>query len=491
MSDPPKRHDRDCTSQEGGKLTEMPCTDPRCHGLPQGKVMFACNMCDFCPIVGDNRDSRKQAVKQAKEAHMPKGNDSAQFVPSRIDQAANSLPMTARSQDSIVPMDTMDTDGAATYNEAGCLSAPLPQNALQYSSQFAPMQAPLSSSTMNRRSDNSVTSDNGVVRKQITRSIMPDGTIVENEVSEEHKNTHTETQKVELEMTITHLQSQLQLVDKECAGAKGQCHILQRNNAALGDRFSNVISEAVMNKAPGTELTIALILIPRLALALEMLKEDGRYEAFCKNLPLTNLHDPLIANALKERGGVGAFTKLLAMTDADYEQELPNLSKVGATPDLLRELRILPTIHEQKPPSQLTLSKGGPIYFPETSFKIDYPEGELPSLYPLAFCKVGNVTHNIWECEDSLTNMIHLHLTRADGERPTLKCILGHGRAIQRVLPQNEHRYTTCYIASNCSWENPMKPRKNYTCWVAEDLIRKHYPEKVEQYNQLYGTRLI
>ena len=117
------------------------------------------------------------------------------------------------------------------------------------------------STTTNGRKTQSSTNDQGVVRKQITRH-MADGT-VEHEVSEEHKNSTTETQIVEYQQTITHLQSQLQLVDSKWTEAKDECHDLQRNSTALSDVMGTAVCEAVMKKAPGIELTVALLLIPR------------------------------------------------------------------------------------------------------------------------------------------------------------------------------------------------------------------------------------
>ena len=107
------------------------------------------------------------------------------------------------------------------------------------------------------------------MRKQITRH-MADGT-VEHEISEEHKNTTNQTQITEYQKTITHLQSQLQLVNSKWMEAKEECHDLQRNSTALSDVMGTAVCEAVMKKAPGTELTVALLLIPRLLLIGAML----------------------------------------------------------------------------------------------------------------------------------------------------------------------------------------------------------------------------
>ena len=69
--------------------------------------------------------------------------------------------------------------------------------------------------------------------------------------------------------------SQLKLVDSKWTAAKDECHDLQRNSTKLSDVMGTAVCEAVMKKAPGTEHTVALLLIPRLGRGDELFAEPA------------------------------------------------------------------------------------------------------------------------------------------------------------------------------------------------------------------------
>ena len=46
-------------------------------------------------------------------------------------------------------------------------------------------------------------------------------------------------------------------------------------------------------------------------------------------------------------------------------------------------------------------------------------------------------------------------------------------------------RILTCYVAYECLWKHPSN--KTYKCHIAEDLVKAHYPSKVQEYNKMYG----
>lgn len=456
------------------KMIKLLNNDPRCHGLTEGFCRMACDTCPFVSRpINDNYGSVYRARQRCEKAHKMPSDATEQPVQQslasrRASQHGSHLQnnsLVASSQPvSYAPVNPLGTEANAT-------------NDMQLSARFDPMEIAETTTTTAGRATQSSTTDQGVVRRQITRH-MADGT-VEHEVSEEHKNAVTQTQIVEYQKTITHLQSQLKLVDSKWTEAKDECHDLQRFSAALSDNMGTAVCEAVMKKAPGTEFTVSLLLIPRLLLALDEVEKAGRLEAFYKAMPSANVADPYIAQVLKERGGANAFNDLMAMTDADYKKKLPNLSKVGATPDLMRKLGILPPAEaDAQPARKPTLSDRGPIYFPNADFITDYPVGQLPSLLnaPVAV---------VWKNTDVLTHWIHLHLTRDDGERPELVKILANAWPVQRMIPEENWQILTCYLAYECIWKHPSQ--KTYKCHVAEDLVQAHYRAKVQEYDRIYG----
>jgi hypothetical protein len=460
---------------ENAKIVKLPDDDPRCHGLAEGLCRMACDTCPFVSRpIKDEYSNRYRMKQRCDNAH--KTLSAATEQPVQPSLASQNQRGSHVQSNSLVPLS--QPVPFARFNQLARAEANATTD-MQLSAQLTPMEIVGTSTTTNGRKTQSSTNDQGVVRKQITRH-MADGT-VEHEVSEEHKKSTTETQIVEYQQTITHLQSQLQLVDSKWTEAKDECHDLQRNSTALSDVMGTAVCEAVMKKAPGMELTVALLLIPRLLLALEELKKIGKLESFYKAMPSANTSDPYIMRTLKERGGAKAFNDLMAMTPNDYKKTLPNLFKVGATPDLLCKLGILPSAvdsDEEDVQPKPTLSDRGAIYFWDASFIIDYPTGELPSLLK------ANVAA-VWKVRNVLTHWIHLHLTRDDGERPELVKILEHGFAVQAMLPQYNWQIVTCFLAYECVWKH--SHGKTYKCYVSEDLIQAHYPEKVQEYNRIYG----
>lgn len=462
---------------ENAKMLKLPRDDPRCHDMAEGFCRMACDTCPFVSKpIKDACANKFRAQQRCEKAHKTPSDDAQQPVQQSLASRRASQHGSHMQSNSIVPRSQpvpFTPFNLALGAEANATGD------MQVSAQLTPMEIVGTSTTTNGRKTLSSTNDQGVVRKQITRH-MADGT-VEHEVSEEHKNSTTDTQIVEYQQTITHLQSQLQLVDSRWTEAKNECHDLRRNSTALSDVMGTAVCEAVMKKASGLELTVALLLIPRLLLALDELNKAGGLEAFYKAMPSANTSDPYIRQTLMERGGAKAFHNLMAMTNSDYKKALPNLFKVGATPEMLRKIGILPSVvdsDEEAVQPRPTLSDRGAIYFTDASFRIDYPAGELPSLF-----KPNAST--VWEDKDKLTHWIHLHLTRDDGEPPELVKILEHGYAVQRTLPQYEWKIITCYVAYECIWKHPSG--KTYKCHVAEDLIEAHYQQKVKEYNRIYG----
>ena len=308
--------------------------DPRCHGLAEGFCRMACDTCPFVSRpIEDDYIHKYNMQKRCYTAHRPPSVTADQPVQQTLAiQQARPLHRGSRMESNPFAIDTQPTSFAQFAPLGTVANAPFDA---QLSDQIAPMEIVGTSTTTNARVTQSSSNDQGVVRKQITRH-MADGT-VEHEVSEERKNATNQTQIAEYQQTITHLQSQLRLVDSKWTEAKEECHDLQRNSTALSDVMGTAVCEAVMKKAPGTELTVALLLIPRLLLALDELRKAGMLETFCKALPSATTNDPYIKMVLKERVGADAFNDLVTMTDGDYKKKLPHLAKVGATPDLLRD----------------------------------------------------------------------------------------------------------------------------------------------------------
>ena len=456
------RHDKTKTSL-CVKLIPLPRDDPRYDGLAPSVVIMGCNTCDYLATIKNDNHCIGQANLTARNAHKP---TQTSLVPQQeANMQTTGLVNQLANQRFVTTNDALPTDDASIRSSL--------DNRL--SSGLAPMSIDHSqTTTTSGRATKSSINDQGVVRRQITRH-MANGT-VEHEVSEEHKNSITQTQVEEYQQAITHLQSQLKLVDSKWTEAKEECHDLQRYNTALSDVMGTAVCEAVMKKHPGTELTVALLVIHRLLLALDELNKAGGLEAFCKALPSASLGDPYVKQALKERGGDNAFKELMDMTDDDYKKRLPNLSKVGATAALLRKLGILPSEEEEAQPKKLTIRERGPEYFPCPDFITDYPVGELPSLLKAS---------QPWKLKDVLTHWIHLHLTRADGERPELVKILRHGWPVQHMLEKYNYAIVTCFVAYECMWKHPRGD--TYKCHVAEDLVKAHYTAKVREYNTFYG----
>lgn len=461
---------------ENAKMVKLPDNDPRCHGLEEGFCRMACDTCPFVSKpIKDETVNKWRMQQRCDKAHKTPSAATEQPVQQSL-ASQNQRGSQDVQSNSLVPLS--QPVPFARFDQLARAEANATTD-MQLSAQLTPMEIVGTSTTTNGRKTQSSTNDQGVVRKQITRH-MADGT-VEHEVSEEHKNSTTETQIVEYQQTITHLQSQLQLVDSKWTEAKDECHDLQRNSTALSDVMGTAVCEAVMKKAPGIELTVALLLIPRLLLALEELNKIGKLESFYKAMPSANTSDPYIVRTLKERGGAKAFNDLMAMTPNDYKKTLPNLFKVGATPEILCKLGILPSAvdsDEEDDQPKPTLSDRGAIYFWEASFIIDYPVGELPSL-------LKSKVSAVWKVRNVLTHWIHLHLTRDDGEPPELVKILEHGFAVQAMLPQYNWQIVTCFLAYECVWKHPSGT--TYKCHVAEDLVQAHYPAKVQEYNRIYG----
>ena len=240
------QHDKS-KRNENAKMVELPRDDHRCHGLEEGYCRMACDTCPFVtrPIKNEyiNKYRRQQAANKAHKTPSAATEQPVQQSLARQNQRG--------SQDvqsnSLVPLS--QPFPFARFDQLARAEANATTD-MQLSAQLTPMEIVGTSTTTNGRKTQSSTNDQGVVRKQITRH-MADGT-VEHEVSEEHKNSTTETQIVEYQQTITHLQSQLQLVDSKWTEAKDECHDLQRNSTALSDVMGTAVCEApAVDFAPG------------------------------------------------------------------------------------------------------------------------------------------------------------------------------------------------------------------------------------------------
>ena len=470
---PPRaKHDK-TMKHDNPVMVRLPSDHPEYSRLAEvGKCALQCNVCGFVSEVKDTYGSIWGAGEKAKEAHQ----QTTQLVP---------WPGPSASEPRCANALAFNTDAASNSNPV-CFNnfrsfSQQPPSAQQLAAQFAPMDIDGFLGTSNRRAETSTTTDRGVVRKQITRHVQPNGSAVEHEIFEERKDTTIQRQVEEYQATISRLQSNCKTLDTKWTEATDECQRLKAFNTGLGDTTGMATCEAIMRNKPGAEFSISLLLISRLLMAIEALKKDASaFEASCRDFPVINVRDPFVKQLLKERGGVEAYRKLLVMTDEEYAAAMPNLNMVGATPDLLRTVGILPSSAKaDAPTSTQTFEESGPEYFPDPTFKTDYPLGKLPSL------KKEPKYSSVWSVQSTLTNWIHLHLTREDGERPTLLAILNDNYRVQRTLPQRDYEIAVCFVAYECEWEHPSK--KTFKCHVSEDLVLRHYPTKVREYKRRYG----
>ena len=440
------------------KMVALSQSDPRMDGVEPGYIRLECDTCGFVCQIKDEYLNRYNAQKRAVKAHIP--SKELAVVPHVTNQQGQQPP-------------------------AGSLPpVPFPGGAhLESTSGLAPMSIEQTTTMEGARMENTRTLQHGFTMNVTEgRARMADGTIVEGSFQLDSKGSTVETQVAEYKKQVTHLQAQCKEIESARVEAVNDAREQNDKTEFFSTLVGKPILDAVVDKKSGMELMFSGLANAVLLKAVNTLIPRADFDAFCKNLPDIDLEDPFLKRSLMEEKGIEAYANLCGMKDKSLERQMPRLASVGVKPQLLRKLKLLPAVVEKpKPPPS---PPKGP--FVERlfwgDFKTDYAIGKLPSLLKL---NRGTWYRDVQR--DQMMQLIHLHLSRDDGERPTLLKIKDGGWMEERYLEENGYRATKMFIAYMCLWCDPRGV--SVECRVAESLVRK-CPEYAEQVRAFEATQM-
>ena len=463
------RHDKTKTSLHV-KLIPLPRDNPRCEGLAPNFVIVGCNTCDYFATIKNDNHCIAQANMTARNAHKP---TQTSLVPQQeANMQTTGLVNQLGNQRLVTTDDALPTDDASIRSSL--------DNRL--SSGLAPMSIDQSQTNITQaaRTERTQTQQHGfTMNVSEGRMRMADGTVVEGNFQMDNKGSTVETEIAEYKQQITHLQTQCKTIEAARVKAVEDAHEERSDKNFFKSCTGHPILAAIADNKSGMELMFSGLVNKILLEAINELVDPDDFDEYCEALPDFDLDHPFVKRALIEDHGMDAYVKLRDMKNQSLERKMPRLVSVGVTPQLLRKMKLLPTLQKKKPkPVVLQETRGEQYNW--GGFKTDFPPGELPSLHSLL-----RRWHNMSEEHISMyaKQLFNLHLSREDGERPKLLEIMSDDRTEYRTLEENDFKITKMYTAYDCVWEQPNGVRK-IQCPVPRALVRKwpEYQAKIKQF---------
>ena len=451
------------------KLTPLPPDDPRCNGLAPDKVVLGCSACDYFITIKNNPHNIAQANLNAREAHKP--TQTALVPQHEANMQTSGLENQLGNQRFVT---TNDVNSSAFVDN-------------QLSSGLAPMSIDQSQTTTTQgaRTERTLAQQHGFTMTVVEGKMsMADGTVVEGNFQMDNWGSTVETQIAEYKQQITHLQAQCKAIDASRVEAVEEAREARSDKEFFMSVVGQPILTAIADSKSGVELMFSGLVNKILLQAIKELVDKDEFDAFCERLPDFDVNHPFVKRALIEDHGMDAYIKLRDMKNSSLTRKIPRLASVGVTAELLRKMKLLPTLRKAKPRPVAPKDTCGEQY--TWGFKTDFPPGKLPPLQR----QLRN-----WETMSSehrssyVQQLFNLHLSREDGERPKLLKIWSDGYSEQRTLEENDFKITTLYMAYDCVWEHPDRMRK-IQCHVPEALVRK-WPEYNAKIMEFEAAQLI
>jgi hypothetical protein len=458
------RHDKTKTSS-CVKLNPLPRNDSRCKDLQEDMVVLACNTCNYVskPIKNETHNI-SQANYQARQAHKPQNTlvPQGNCQPCAAQQPGNQLGVSETSS----PFGTPSVDNLSLGH------APMSIDQSQTTTEHAASVA------------NTLTEQHGFTMN-VTEGrarMAPDGsTLVEGNFQLNSKGSTVATQIAEYKHRVTHLQAQCKAIETERVRAVEHAQEERSNKEFFSSIMGSPILEAIADNKSGMELMFSGLANKVLLQAITKLVDPDAFDSFCASLPDIDLDHPFLKRMLIEEKGMDTYLKIRDMTNRSLAQKLPRLDSVGVTPKLLRKMKLLPATIA-KPEAKVKPNKRTheDIYW-WGDFKTDYAYGRLPPL------------RNFWDCgpmeltkREKLVMLLHLHLSRDDGERPELFKITSDDWVEERFLAEYDFKNTKLYVAYECIWLHPNGVTK-VNCRVAQNLVRKcpKYTAKIKAFEDM------